>query len=184
MASCWIWYSERRSRGKNILGDERLQNTKYLVSKCCLKQIPKVTSILVLDHLSESKTQLVNQRKVAFNPGTGTAHSPEIPCWDLKLIHVNKRAPLRQLQSYSINHPFNLWETSHGWEIGLFLWVLGANWFCYNRSTLYKVTQTVWSHEVIMYGYQPEKLLIHQITNIMPAQCICCDAVTYGGAFE
>ena len=35
-------------------------------------------SILVLDSLLESKTQLVNQRKqkVAFNPGT--AHSPEI----------------------------------------------------------------------------------------------------------
>ena len=52
MAPCWIRYSERRSRGKNILGGERLQNAKYLVSKCSLKQIPKVTSILVVDYLS------------------------------------------------------------------------------------------------------------------------------------
>ena len=44
--------------------------------KVWFKQITKITSILVLDYLSESKTQLVNQRKVAFNPGT--AHSPEI----------------------------------------------------------------------------------------------------------
>ena len=68
----------KKVQGQNILGCERLQNTKYLVSKCCFKQIPKVTSILVVDYLSESKTQLVNQRKqkVAFNPGT--AQSPEI----------------------------------------------------------------------------------------------------------
>ena len=65
-------------QGQKILGVERLQNTKYLVSKCYLKQIPKVTSILVLNYLSESKTQLVHQRKlkVAFNPGT--TNSPEI----------------------------------------------------------------------------------------------------------
>ena len=65
-------------QGLKILGVERLQNTKYLVSKCYLKQIPKVTSILVLNYLSESKTQLVHQRKqkVAFNPGT--TNSPEI----------------------------------------------------------------------------------------------------------
>ena len=44
--------------------------------KVCFIQITKITSILVLDYLSESKTQLVNQRKVAFNPRT--AHSPEI----------------------------------------------------------------------------------------------------------
>ena len=31
MAPCWIRYSQRRSRGKNILGGERLQNAKYLV---------------------------------------------------------------------------------------------------------------------------------------------------------
>ena len=35
MAPCWIRYSERRPMGKNILGGERLQNTKYLVSKFC-----------------------------------------------------------------------------------------------------------------------------------------------------
>ena len=62
----------KKVQGKNILGGERLQNTKHLVSKCCLKQIPNVTNILVLDYLSESKTQLVNQRKqkAALNPGT------------------------------------------------------------------------------------------------------------------
>ena len=66
----------KKVQGQNILGGERLQNAKYLASKSCLKQIPKVTSILVLHYLSKSKTQLVNQRKqnVAFNPGT--AHSP------------------------------------------------------------------------------------------------------------
>ena len=65
--------------GQTILGGGRLQNTKYLlVSKFCSKKIPKVTSILVLDYLSESKKQLVNQRKQkeAFNPGT--AHSLDV----------------------------------------------------------------------------------------------------------
>ena len=68
----------KKVRGKNIIGGERLQNTKYLESKCCLRQMPKVTSILVLDHLSESKSQLVNQRKqkVALNPGTAPPHPP------------------------------------------------------------------------------------------------------------
>ena len=49
---------------KHALG-EGLYNTKYLVSKCCLKQMPKVTSILVWNWYlsSESETQLVNQRK-------------------------------------------------------------------------------------------------------------------------
>ena len=75
IAPCWIRYFERRSRDKNILGGEGLYNTKYPVAKCCLKQVPKVTSIGLL---SKSKTQLVNRRKqkVAFSPGT--AHSPEI----------------------------------------------------------------------------------------------------------
>ena len=50
MAPCWIQYSERRSMGKNILGGERLQN---LVSKCCLKQIPMVTGILVSVYLHD-----------------------------------------------------------------------------------------------------------------------------------
>ena len=39
----------KKVQGQNILGGERLQNTKYLVSKCCLKQISIITSILVLD---------------------------------------------------------------------------------------------------------------------------------------
>ena len=37
---------------KNFLGGERLQNAKYLVSQCCLKQIPMVTGILVFVYLS------------------------------------------------------------------------------------------------------------------------------------
>ena len=46
--------------------DCKTTNTNY--QSVVLKEIPKVTSILVLDHVSESKTQLVNQRKqkVAF----------------------------------------------------------------------------------------------------------------------
>ena len=65
MAPCWIRYSERRSWDKTSweVRDCRTPNTLYLVSKCCLKQISKVTSTLALDYLSESKTQLVNQRK-------------------------------------------------------------------------------------------------------------------------
>ena len=55
MTSCWIRYSERRSRGKNILGGERLQNAKYLVSKCYLKQIPKATGIVILDTIDKPK---------------------------------------------------------------------------------------------------------------------------------
>ena len=35
MVPCWIRYSDRRSRDKNIRRGERLQNAKYLVSKCC-----------------------------------------------------------------------------------------------------------------------------------------------------
>ena len=37
---------------QNILGGERLQNAKSLVSNCCLKQIPVVISILVFVYLS------------------------------------------------------------------------------------------------------------------------------------
>ena len=95
------------------MGGERLQNTKYLVSKCCLKQIPKVTSILVIDHLSESKTQLVNQRKqkVAFNPWT--AHSPEIQSykmwWGAASPILNGTPVVCIYTSYSRNHIKNVY---------------------------------------------------------------------------
>ena len=54
----------KKVQGQNILGDERLQNAKYLVSKCCLKRIPMVTSILILVLLSWNKTQLMKPKKV------------------------------------------------------------------------------------------------------------------------
>ena len=123
MATCWIRYSERRSRGKNILGCERLQNTKYLAPKCCLKQMPKVTSILVLDYLSESKTQLVNQRKqkVAFNPGT--AHYPKIQSyrmwWGAASPILNDTPVVCMDASYNRNHIKNASgraQRSSGWN--------------------------------------------------------------------
>ena len=119
MATCWNRYSERRSRGKNILGCERLQNTKYLASKCCLKQMPKVKSILVLDYLSESKTQLVNQRKqkVAFNPGT--AHSPKIQSyrmwWGAASPILNDTPVVCMYASYNRNHIKNASLLSRVW---------------------------------------------------------------------
>ena len=42
----------KKVQGQNIRESERLQNAKYLVSKCCSKQLRKVTTILVLDYLS------------------------------------------------------------------------------------------------------------------------------------
>ena len=35
METCWIRYSERRSRDKNILGGESLRNAKYLIMVRC-----------------------------------------------------------------------------------------------------------------------------------------------------
>ena len=62
----------KKVQGQNILGGEGLQNAKLLMTKCCLKQIAMVTSILVLlVYISESKAQLM----MAFNKGT--AHSPK-----------------------------------------------------------------------------------------------------------
>ena len=65
MVPCWIWCILKEGPGSNILGGERLQNAKYLVSKCCLKQITLVTIILVLVYLSYNKTQLVKSKKKA-----------------------------------------------------------------------------------------------------------------------
>ena len=121
MATWWIQYSERMSRGKNILGGERLQNTKYTVSKCCLKQIPKVTTTLVLDYLSERKTQLVNQRKqkVAFSPGT--VHSPEIQShrmwWGAASSILNETPVVCIYTSYNRTHIKNAYiHRASGWE--------------------------------------------------------------------
>ena len=50
---------------------------------------------------------------------------------------------------------------------------LREHWLSYDGTTLHKVTQTVWSHEVIMYDYQLKKLLILEIANTMLALCIC-----------
>ena len=106
----------KKVRGKNILGGERLQNTKYLVSNCCLKQIPKVTSILVLDYLSDSKAQLVNQRKkVAFN--TWTAHSPEIQSyrmwWGAASPILNDTPVVCIYMSYNRTHIKNTHTHTH-----------------------------------------------------------------------
>ena len=45
-----IFWKKCRSKGKHILGGERLQNAKYMskyISKYCSKQIPMATSIIV-----------------------------------------------------------------------------------------------------------------------------------------
>ena len=78
MAPCWVRYSERRSReklpGRWEIVEHQIPSIKVLFKTNTKSH--KHPGIRLLS--SESKTQLVNQRKqkVAFNPGT--AHSPEI----------------------------------------------------------------------------------------------------------
>ena len=64
--------------GTNILGDEGLKNTNIPSIKVLFKTNTKSHKHPCIRLLSESKTQLVNQRKqkVTFNPGT--AHSSDV----------------------------------------------------------------------------------------------------------